>query len=164
MEIIGIGLGSNLGDRADMLRKAIGFLGNLSLENIQLSKVYETEPCGFVTENAFYNMVMIALTNLTPNQILDEILRIEQLLGRTRHSNQYSDRPIDLDILFYGSHSVLDTQLEIPHPRMHTRRFVLEPLRDINPFWQHPITGVFIDDLIEQCTDNPLTCIGEIRL
>lgn len=162
MEIIGIGLGSNLGDRADMLRKAIGFLGNLSLENIQLSKVYETEPWGFVTENAFYNMVMIAQTNLSPKQILDEILCIEQLLGRTRHSNQYSDRPIDLDILFYGSHIVRDTQLEIPHPRMHTRRFVLEPLRDINPFWQHPITRVFIEDLIKQCTDNHLTCIGEI--
>lgn len=162
MEIIGIGLGSNLGDRADMLRKAIGFLGNLSLENIQLSKVYETEPWGFVTENSFYNMVIIAQTNLSPNQILDEIIRIEQLLGRTRHSNQYSDRPIDLDILFYGSHSVLDTQLEIPHPRMHTRRFVLEPLRDINPFWQHPISGVFIEDLIDKCTDNPLKRIGEI--
>ena len=164
MDIVGIGLGSNLGDRADMLRKAIGFLGNLSLENIQLSKVYDTEPWGFVTENAFYNMVMIAQTNLSPNQILEEILRIEQLLGRTRHSNQYSDRPIDLDILFYGSQCFKDYQLEIPHPRMHTRRFVLEPLRDINPIWQHPITGVFIEDLIEKCSDNPLTCIGEIRL
>lgn len=162
MEIIGIGLGSNLGDRADMLRKAIGFLKNSDFENIQLSKVYETEPWGFVTENAFYNMVMIAHTNLSPKQILDEILRIEQILGRIRHSNQYSDRPIDLDILFYGSHVVLDTQLEIPHPRMHTRRFVLEPLRDINLFWQHPITGVFIEDLIKQCTDKPLICIGEI--
>jgi len=66
--------------------------------------------------------------------------------------------------LFYGSHVVLDTQLEIPHPRMHTRRFVLEPLRDINPFWQHPISGIFIEDLIEQCNDNPLKCNGEIQL
>jgi 2-amino-4-hydroxy-6-hydroxymethyldihydropteridine diphosphokinase len=162
MEIIGIGLGSNLGDRAEMLRKAIGFIGNSDFENIQLSKVYETEPWGFVTENAFYNMVLISQTNLSPNQILDEIIRIEQILGRTRLSNQYSDRPIDIDILFYGSQSFKDNLLEIPHPRMHTRRFVLEPLRDINPFWQHPITGVSIEELIEQCTDNQLNCLGEI--
>ena len=163
MEIIGLGLGSNLGDRAEMLRKAIGFLGNSAFENIQLSKVYETEPWGFVTENAFLNMVLTAQTTLSPNQILEEIIRIEQILGRVRVENQYSDRPIDLDILFYGYQSFKDSQLEIPHPRMHTRRFVLEPLRDINPMWQHPITGVFIEELIEQCTDNPLTCFGEIR-
>ena len=163
MEIIGLGLGSNLGDRADMLRKAIGLIGNSAFENICLSKVYETEPWGFVTENAFFNMVLTAQTTLSPNQILEEIIRIEQILGRVRLENQYSDRPIDLDILFYGAQSVQGINLEIPHPRMHSRRFVLEPLRDINPFWQHPITGVFIEELIEQCTDNPLTCIGEIR-
>jgi 2-amino-4-hydroxy-6-hydroxymethyldihydropteridine diphosphokinase len=162
MEIIGIGLGSNLGDRADMLKKAIGFLRNSAFENIQLSKVYETEPWGFVTENSFYNMVLVSQTNLTPKQILEEIIRIEQILGRVRVENQYSDRPIDLDILFYGSQSFIDSQLEIPHPRMHARRFVLEPLRDINPFWQHPISGIFIEDLIEKCTDKPLKCISEI--
>jgi 2-amino-4-hydroxy-6-hydroxymethyldihydropteridine diphosphokinase len=162
MEIIGLGLGSNLGDRAEMLRKAIGFIGNTAFENIQLSKVYETEPWGFVTENSFLNMVLTAQTTFSPSQLLEEIIRIEQILGRVRVENQYSDRPIDLDILFYGSQSFKDSQLEIPHPRMHTRRFVLEPLRDINPMWQHPITGVFIEDLIEKCTDNPLKCIGEI--
>jgi 2-amino-4-hydroxy-6-hydroxymethyldihydropteridine diphosphokinase len=162
MEIIGLGLGSNLGDRAEMLRKAIGFLGNSAFENIQLSKVYETEPWGFVTENSFLNMVLTAQTTFSPSQLLEEIIRIEQILGRVRVENQYSDRPIDLDILFYGSQSFKDSQLEIPHPRMHSRRFVLEPLRDINPMWQHPITGVFIEDLIEKCTDNPLKCIGEI--
>jgi 2-amino-4-hydroxy-6-hydroxymethyldihydropteridine diphosphokinase len=162
MEIIGLGLGSNLGDRAEMLRKAIGFLGNSAFENIQLSKVYETEPWGFVSENSFLNMVLTAQTTFSPSQLLEEIIRIEQILGRVRVENQYSDRPIDLDILFYGSQSFKDSQLEIPHPRMHSRRFVLEPLRDINPMWQHPITGVFIEDLIEKCTDNPLKCIGEI--
>ena len=162
MEIIGLGLGSNLGDRAEMLRKAIGFIGNTAFENIQLSKVYETEPWGFVTENSFLNMVLTAQTTFSPSQLLEEIIRIEQILGRVRVENQYSDRPIDLDILFYGSQSFKDSQLEIPHPRMHSRRFVLEPLRDINPMWQHPITGVFIEDLIEKCTDNPLKCIGEI--
>jgi 2-amino-4-hydroxy-6-hydroxymethyldihydropteridine diphosphokinase len=162
MEIIGLGLGSNLGDRAEMLRKAIGFIGNTAFENIQLSKVYETEPWGFVTENSFLNMVLTAQTTFSPSQLLEEIIRIEQILGRVRVENQYSDRPIDLDILFYGSQSFKDSQLEIPHPRMHTRRFVLEPLRDINPMWQHPITGVFIEDLIKKCTDNPLKCIGEI--
>ena len=162
MEIIGIGLGSNLGDRADMLRKAIGFLGNSAFENIQLSRVYETEPWGFVTENPFFNMVLTAQTTFLPSQILEEIIRIEQILGRVRVENQYSDRPIDLDILFYGNQSFKDIQLEIPHPRMHSRRFVLEPLRDINPFWQHPISGIFIEDLIKQCTDSPLICIGEI--
>ena len=162
MEIIGLGLGSNLGDRVEMLRKAIGFLGNSAFENIQLSKVYETEPWGFVTENSFLNMVLTAQTTFSPSQLLEEIIRIEQILGRVRVENQYSDRSIDLDILFYGSQSFKDSQLEIPHPRMHSRRFVLEPLRDINPMWQHPITGVFIEDLIEKCTDNPLKCIGEI--
>ena len=162
MEIIGLGLGSNLGDRVEMLRKAIGFLGNSAFENIQLSKVYETEPWGFVTENAFLNMVLTAQTTFSPSQILEEIIRIEQILGRVRVENQYSDRPIDLDILFYGAHSVQDIHLEIPHPRMHSRRFVLEPLRDINPFWQHPITGVFIDELLSQCIDKPIINKGQL--
>lgn len=128
-----LSLGSNLGDKKSNLQKAINMLGERAGEVLAVSSFIETEPWGFVSDNVFLNACVKIDTALTPQELLVATQKIEKALGRTHKSDggQYSDRPIDIDILLYGDIVVDDENLKIPHPYMYERDFVTVPLKEI---------------------------------
>ena len=135
-----LGLGSNLGDREEHIRKAIALIGEKVGLVIRQSSLIETEPWGFDSENRFLNGVILVETALTPRQLLRATQKIERALGKrrkhaTRRSqcSMYSDRPIDIDILLYDDLTVDEPDLKIPHPLMYERDFVMIPLNMIKP-------------------------------
>jgi 2-amino-4-hydroxy-6-hydroxymethyldihydropteridine diphosphokinase len=133
-----VSLGSNLGDRGGNLLLAIRGMMEASLCVTRLSSVYETEPVGEVDQIPFLNMVAEMGNHLPPpQQVMARLLRIEWLLGRTREVKG-GPRTIDLDLLLYGEVESQTEFLMLPHPRMHERRFVLEPLVEIAPHLVHP--------------------------
>ena len=128
-----LSLGSNLGDREQMLHRAIALIGERIGTVQRVSSFIETEPWGFQSEHPFLNAACLVLTRLSPEQCLDETQRIERELGRTKKSKGgvYHDRPIDIDLLLYGDLRVSTPRLTLPHPRMYERDFVMIPLREI---------------------------------
>ncbi len=134
-----IGLGSNVGDRAAQIEAAIAQLGALGAVTAR-SSLYETEPMEMPNQPWFLNGVVALETELMPKQLLGRLLDIERSLGRKRNAAQpKGPRTIDLDILLFAG-SIIDTAgLTIPHPAMHQRRFVLEPLAEIAPDVRHPV-------------------------
>ena len=137
MHTIYLALGSNLGDRAANLRSAIeAFEPEIQITNC--SAVYETPPWGYLDQLRFLNQVVEAETDLSPAGLLEHIKYLEHQLGR-RETFQYGPRVIDLDIIFYDNEVIESPPLIIPHPRMAERGFVLLPLADIAPHFEHPI-------------------------
>src|SRR5579863_10586134 len=140
-----LSLGSNVGDGAANLKTAIEHLRTMG-EVVAVSSFYETEPVEFEAQPWFLNCVVALNTEKTPRQLLDGILEIEQQMGR-RRSQKKGPRMIDIDILLFGNLIVDDLGLTIPHPAMHERRFVLEPLAEIAPEVRHPILKRSIQEL-----------------
>jgi 2-amino-4-hydroxy-6-hydroxymethyldihydropteridine diphosphokinase len=134
-----LALGSNIGDRESNLRAAIENMSSTGIEVLRESPIYETEPVGYAAQRWFLNMVVEAETALFPMQLLTRIGKIERALGRVR-TIANGPRTIDIDILLYGTAVVRTPRLEIPHPRMHERRFVLAPLADLAPDLRHPVS------------------------
>lgn len=128
-----LGLGSNLGDRQANIERAIELISERVGEIIRRSSLIETEPWGFDSENKFLNGVILCETTLTPRQVLRKTQKIERDMGRKKKTSslQYSDRPIDIDILLYDNLTVDEPDLKIPHPRMQDREFVMIPLKEI---------------------------------
>lgn len=149
-------LGSNLGERELLLREAITMMEESCGDVVACSKIYETEPWGFVAENNFLNQVVMIKTELNPHDLLKELLSIESVLGRQRDENKkgYASRPMDLDVLYYGDMIINDDDLIVPHPRLHLRRFTLLPLCDISPDFKHPIFNKTNELLLEECEDT----------
>lgn len=149
MATVYLGLGTNIGNRKENLTRAIEALSLALGHYTALSSFIETAPWGFNSDNAFLNCTVAFDTELTPHQLLDTTENIERELGRTSKSNGgiYHDRVIDIDILLYGSETVSTERLTIPHPLMHIRDFVLEPLAQIAPHTIHPTTGKSIEQL-----------------
>jgi 2-amino-4-hydroxy-6-hydroxymethyldihydropteridine diphosphokinase len=131
-----LSLGSNLGDRAANLKAAIERIASLG-EVIATSSIYETEPVEFLAQPWFLNCVVKLDTEKMPKQLLAAILTIEKEMGRHRHQKK-GPRTIDIDILLFGDSVVEAPGLTIPHPSLHERRFVLEPLAEIAPEVRHP--------------------------
>ena len=131
-----LGLGANLGDRATALRAAVRGLGRF-LNITDASAVYETAPMYLTDQAAFLNMAVTAETALTPPALLTAIKELERRLGRTP-AVRYGPRQIDIDIILYGDVVHATETLEIPHPRLHERAFVLVPSADIAADWLHP--------------------------
>lgn len=126
-----VGLGSNLGDRLAHLQFAVDELGSAcSLEAI--SSVYETEPIGDIAQGPYLNAVVVMATRLTPRHLLGRLQEIEAGAGRVR-GEKWGPRTLDLDLLLYGSRSLAESGLAVPHPRLTERRFVLQPLLEIWP-------------------------------
>ena len=147
-----IAVGSNLGDRAAYLEKAAELL---SVKNkiVKRSRVYETEPVGGPEQGLYLNAVWEIQTALEPDALLNELLAIEKKLGRERKAPDMP-RTIDLDILFYGDRVAEKSGLAIPHPRLHERAFVLEPLMDIDPDLRHPKLGKTVRELWESVRET----------
>lgn len=143
-----LSLGSNLGDRAANLREAIQRLGELGKVK-QVSSFYETEPVEFTQQPWFLNCAVELETALAPRDLLNGMLAIEHAMGRERIQPK-GPRLIDLDILLYGDTVVHEHGLTIPHPAMHERRFVLEPLAEIAPQVMHPVVKTSVADLLKE--------------
>jgi 2-amino-4-hydroxy-6-hydroxymethyldihydropteridine diphosphokinase len=146
-ELVYLSLGSNVGNRAENLNSAIDRLRTLG-EVVAVSSFYETEPVEFTAQPWFLNCVVKLDTEKTPEQLLAGILDIEQQLGRRRGRDK-GPRIIDLDILLFGSSIVKAQGLTIPHPAMHERRFVLEPLAEIAPDMRHPVLKKTARELLD---------------
>jgi 2-amino-4-hydroxy-6-hydroxymethyldihydropteridine diphosphokinase len=144
-ERVYLSLGSNVGDRAANLNAAIDCLRAFG-EVAAVSSFYETEPVEFTAQPWFLNCAITLNTDKTPKHLLAGILDIEQQLGRRRAQNK-GPRIIDIDILLFGNAIVEDSGLTIPHPAMHERRFVLEPLAEIAPDILHPVFKQTIREL-----------------
>jgi 2-amino-4-hydroxy-6-hydroxymethyldihydropteridine diphosphokinase len=148
-----VSLGSNLGDRAGNLLLAVRGMMEASLCVTRLSSIYETEPVSEIDQAPFLNMVAEVGRPLpTPQQMMARLLRIEYLLGRTRELKD-GPRTIDLDLLLYGAIENETQFLTLPHPRMHERRFVLEPLAEIAPRVCHPALQQTAAMLLESLQD-----------
>ena len=132
-----LALGTNLGDRLTNLRDAIDALVP-DVKVLRESTIYETPPWGYTDQPAFLNMVVEAETSLNPRALLAYLKNQEEALGRVKNF-RYGPRHIDLDILFYDDLVYEDERLQIPHPRLHERAFVLIPLADLAPKYIHPV-------------------------
>jgi len=154
MKPVFLGIGTNLGEREENLRKAIKLIEEHIGSITEESSVYETEPWGFQSETSFFNMVIKIETNLTPSGLLGRILMIEAMMGRLREGQGYKSRIIDIDILFFGSRIFENKILKIPHPRIQERRFVLVPLSEIAGDLLHPVFKKSIKELLQECKDK----------
>jgi len=147
-QVVFLGLGSNLGDRHENIKKAIEHLKDkVRIEKV--SSIIETEPYGFVAQPKFLNCVLKGTTLLSPFELLELVLEIENKMGRKRLF-KWGPRNIDIDILFYDD-CVIDTEkLKIPHPELHKRLFVLEPLCEIEKDFVHPVLKKSVYELYTQ--------------
>ena len=151
-----LSLGSNLGDKAENINSAVELLSERAGKVLKVSSNYETEPDGFVSENSFVNIALSLDTPLEALALLDVCEQIEKDLGRkTKSVNlNYSDRVIDIDILYFNNMQLATDRLTLPHPRMHKRTFVLEPLAEIAPKFRHPILGMSTLGMLEKLCKN----------
>ena len=163
-----LSLGSNLGDRAELLKRTRERIQDLVGRITKQSSIYETTPWEMEEAPQFLNQVLQVNTPLSPHELLEILHKIEEELGRIRdpgceirdtRSSSYDSRPIDIDILFYGNDVIETSDLKIPHPLIPERRFVLVPLTEIAGEFVHPELGKSMTSLLASCKDS-----GEVRI
>jgi 2-amino-4-hydroxy-6-hydroxymethyldihydropteridine diphosphokinase len=148
-----LSLGSNVGDRAKNLRDAVALLRKADIGVTQISSLYETEPVDYLDQPWFLNMVVEAQTELNAVHLLQALHAIESQLG-SKKSVAKGPRLIDLDILLFGD-AIIDTpELQVPHPRMHLRRFVLQPLAEIAPNARHSVSALRVSEMLDRTPDK----------
>lgn len=141
-------LGSNEGEREERLQQAVENIANQIGDITSLSNIYQSEAVGYESSSLYLNQVIVVQTDLEPFELLACTQQIENLLGRVRSKTErYTDRTIDIDILFYGDRIIDSETLTIPHPLIAEREFVLRPLMDIESTMKHPQTGVKIEEM-----------------
>jgi 2-amino-4-hydroxy-6-hydroxymethyldihydropteridine diphosphokinase len=148
-----LSLGTNVGDREKNLRDAIAALGRVGLRVIRVSSTYETEPVDYLDQPWFLNCAVEAETELKPAELLQALRGIETQMGSKKPVAK-GPRLIDIDVLLYGDTVINTPELQIPHPRMHLRRFVLEPLGEIAPNARHPVLGLSVSEMLAQTPDK----------
>lgn len=154
MEKVVLGLGSNLGPRLNNLKKAVKLLYSMpGFDILAFSSVYETEPWGFKNQNNFLNCVIAGLYRFSASRLFDEVKKIERKIGRTAR-DRWHPREIDIDVLFFGTRKVKGRKLEIPHPQVKFRNFVLIPLEEIMTDFVHPVFRKSIKELTDKSKDS----------
>lgn len=149
-----LSIGSNLGDRLDIFRKAFQlFTENPHIMLVATSSFYETDPVGYADQDCFLNAVLKVETDLHPEELLHVCMQIEQTLGRKREI-RWGPRTLDLDILLYNHENIETEILSVPHPRMHERAFVIVPLMEVDPDIRLPHMHAPLSDLLEQIPDK----------
>ena len=142
MPLVYIGLGSNLGDREATIRRAVELLeAAAGLEVVAVSSLSETDPVGYEDQPRFLNGAAALRTELAPRALLEQLQDVERQLGRDRSGPRFGPRTIDLDLLLYGDETVDEPDLQVPHPRLADRRFVLEPLAELDEGLEVPGRG-----------------------
>lgn len=149
-------LGSNLGNRKETVLSAIRQIDSRMGRVLKQSALYVSEPWGFHSRDEFINVVIKVQTYLEPYELLENIQKIEAEAGRIRNLEEpgYKSRTLDIDILFYDDLIMNEEYLTIPHPRLHQRRFTMEPLHEIAPGLVHPLFKKTVAKLLEECTDT----------
>lgn len=155
-----ISIGSNLGDKLLNYRNAMDAIESCQAGRILArSPIYATEPVDYTDQAWFINAAVKIATDLSPHDLLKRLAAIQQAAGRTGETVRYGPRILDLDIIFYEDRVIEDKELQIPHPRMHKRRFVLQPLCDIDPEIVHPVLHQSIQRLLDQlCEEGQRIC------
>ena len=149
-----LSIGSNLGDRLENLRQSIDLIHREIGTVIKVSKIYETPSWGF-EGGAFYNCALVLHTFSSAHKILSQVLKIEKRLGRVRNEEKgYQARLIDIDLIAFDSEIIETEKLQIPHPLMQDRNFVLLPIQDLNLDWEHPVLKKSISTLLQDCQDD----------
>jgi 2-amino-4-hydroxy-6-hydroxymethyldihydropteridine diphosphokinase len=151
-----IGIGSNLGNTLQNCKYAVEILSRINgINPTRTSSFYKTEPVGIEKQNYFINAVVEITTTLSARDLLQALRKIERDMGRKRETKG-GPRIIDLDLLFYGQDVIREIDLVVPHPEIHKRRFVLEPLYEIASYFIHPVFGVSIRGLKDRLTDTKI--------
>lgn len=153
-ERVFLGLGSNLGDRLGHLREGLENLEDRGVRVVSVSSVYDTDPVGYREQGTFLNLVAEVGWLGGPRELLERCQAVETKRGRSR-TVPNGPRTLDIDLLLFGERIQQEAGLTIPHPRMHERRFVLEPLAELVPLLRHPVLGLTVRTLLEQCADSP---------
>ncbi|PWA07665.1 2-amino-4-hydroxy-6-hydroxymethyldihydropteridine diphosphokinase [Flavobacterium laiguense] len=159
-----LSLGSNQGNRLENIEQCLELIHQEIGTIIKVSKLYETPSWGFESE-AFYNCALVLHTSQTPEQILEEVLIVEKKLGRIRNENAgYQSRIIDIDVVAFDAEVIHIEHLQVPHPLMQNRKFVLLPFQDLNLDWEHPVFKKSISELL-QITPDDSVCevVQELR-
>ena len=167
MSVAFLSLGSNKGDRLSVIQQAVNFLSaDNSIEIAAASSFYETEPWQMHSENWFVNAVIQISTTLQPEELLKECKNIEIMLGRKRDegANTYSDRTIDIDIIFYDNLILNSPNLTIPHRFFHRRVFMLVPMLEIAQDFVHPLFNKTVEKLYDEIENPEMVCLYGTRL
>lgn len=148
--------GSNIEPRLSFLEEAESEIGRKVGSVLKKSEIYESAPWGFEAKTSFLNRVLLINSELVVTEILKAILEIEKEMGRVRRSDSYASRNIDIDILYFGEAILEQEFLQIPHPRLHLRRFTLIPLTEIAPTFIHPKFSLSNQELLDCCEDHSI--------
>ena len=154
MQTVYLGLGSNKGERISYIEKAIEEISRLPATNITvISGIYETEPWGNIEQEDYLNAVIGIQTELNAEDLLKELKSIEKFIGR-KENKKWSEREIDIDLLFYGNEIIDKDHMKVPHRQIENRRFVLVPMNEIAPGFMHPVFKKNISQMLEDTTDK----------
>lgn len=147
-------LGGNLGDVPATFSRALRLINNRAGKVLLVSSLYQSKPWGFDSDDLFINQVIIVNTHLDAEELLLQLLEIETILGRKRRQGQITSRLIDIDILFFNNEIIDSPGLQVPHPRLHLRRFTMVPLAEIQPAMVHPVFKKTMAELLDVCPDK----------
>ena len=156
-------MGGNIGDVKRTLQQAQQLINTRVGAVMRCSHRYKSTAWGFRAEEPFFNQALEVSTDLPPHEVLDAVLQIETELGRNRAAEQiekastgapYASRPIDIDLVFYGREVIDDERLQLPHPRLAERRFMLAPLNEIMGSFRHPVTDRSVAEMLEALRDD----------
>lgn len=150
-----VALGSNLGDRLANLNQALNLLDQRGITSLARSSVYESTPIGMESDHDFYNAVVRVECRKSPEALLETLQEVEKEMGRSRETDSPENRTCDLDLLFYGDVRRCTETLDLPHPRISSRRFVLLPLLELYPGKRDPVTGDLLVTASVRLADDP---------